>query len=51
VIFVRQAVDHHTSVEFSDFIAMHLKIHDEVACRQLEDNLVEHLWVLKENQA
>ena len=30
--------------DFSEFLAMHQEIHDEVAHRQLQNDLVAHLW-------
>jgi hypothetical protein len=36
---------HQVLVEYADFVTMHDELH------QLQDNLVEHSWVLKENQA
>jgi hypothetical protein len=36
---------HQVPVEYADFVTMHDELH------QLQDNLVEHSWVLKENQA
>ena len=39
-------VDPHpvVSSEFSEFLAMHLQIHDETTHDQLQSDLVAHMW-------
>jgi hypothetical protein len=39
------------SAEFADFLAMHAEIRDEAVHCQVQDDLVEHLSVLKGNAA
>jgi hypothetical protein len=39
------------SVEFGAFIAVHQEIRDEQLHVHLRDDLVEHLWAMKENTA
>jgi hypothetical protein len=40
-------VDHQISTVFVDFLAMHEEIHDEAVHHQLQNDLIEHLWVTK----
>ena len=42
-------VEHEVSAEFGAFLAMHQEICDEQVHDQLQEDLVEHLWVLKGN--
>jgi hypothetical protein len=44
-------VDHHVAAAFAAFLAMCQEIRDANTHRQLQDNLVEHLWMLKGNTA
>jgi hypothetical protein len=39
-------VDHHVAAAFPTFLAMCQEIRDANTHRQLQDNLVEHLWML-----
>ena len=41
------AIDHQVPTEFADFLAMHMKIRDEIVHHQLQNDIVEHLWVRK----
>jgi hypothetical protein len=40
-------VYHQISAEFADFLAIHQEIRDEAVHHQLQNDLVEHLWVIK----
>jgi hypothetical protein len=40
-------VDHHIPAAFTNFLAMHQDIYDKAVYHQLQNDLVEHLWVIK----
>ena len=42
-------VDHELPADFADFLAMHAEIRDSNVHDQLQADLVEHLWRIKEN--
>jgi hypothetical protein len=44
-------VDHQVPAEFAAFFAMRQEIRDANTHSQLQDDLVEHLWMLKGNNA
>jgi hypothetical protein len=37
--------------DFADFLAMHVEIRDSNVREQLQNNLVEHMWRIKELSA
>ena len=41
-------VDHQVPAEFADFLAMHIEIRNVDAHYLLQNDLIEHLWKLKE---
>jgi hypothetical protein len=41
-------VDYQVHAGFADFLAMHTEIHDTIVHDQLQRDLIEHLWRLKE---
>jgi hypothetical protein len=44
-------VDHQVPAAFAAFLAMRQEIRDANTLSQLQDDLVEHLWMLKGNKA
>jgi hypothetical protein len=44
-------LDQHVPTVFATFLVMHQEIRDANTHHQLQDDLVEHLWMLKENNA
>jgi hypothetical protein len=44
-------VDHQVPTAFASFLAMRQEIRDANTHSQLQDDLVEHLWMLKGNNA
>jgi hypothetical protein len=44
-------VDHQVPAPFADFLTMHQEIRDANTHSQLQDDMVKHLWMLKENNA
>jgi hypothetical protein len=44
-------VDHELPVDFADFLAMHTEIRDNNVHDQLQADLLEHMWRIKELSA
>jgi hypothetical protein len=42
-------VDQEVPSEFADFLQVHMEIHDKLVLHQLQDDVVEHLWLHKRN--